>query len=78
MRQQKAITLRVFPRRTNATPDDPLAYVGEPNFPQQLGNVIEVNISVTFTWDSILALAGISLSPPLRRRGIFYIVCIWF
>jgi len=51
MRQQKAMTLRVFPRRTNATPDDPQAYVGEPNFPQQLGNVIEVNISVTFTWD---------------------------
>ena len=41
--------LRVFPRRTKATPIDELAVVGEPGlFPP---DVDEVHISVTFTWD---------------------------
>lgn len=40
---------RVFPRRTNATPVDDLAFVGNPGlFPPE---VDEVHISVTFTWD---------------------------
>jgi hypothetical protein len=41
---------RVFPRRTNATPTDPLAFIGPPPglfFPE----VDRVNISVTFTYD---------------------------
>ena len=40
---------RVFPRRTSATPDDPLAFVGEP--PLFLPEVDEVHVSCTFTWD---------------------------
>jgi len=41
---------RVFPRRTNATPDDQYAFVGEPPFivPEE---ITEVHISVTFSWD---------------------------
>ncbi len=40
---------RVFPSRTNATPDDDLAFVGDPPFSPP--EVDEVHISVTFTWD---------------------------
>lgn len=40
---------RVFPRKTNASPDDALAFFGPPGlFPPE---VDEVHISVTFTWD---------------------------
>ena len=41
---------RVFPRRTNATPDDPLAFVGMPDLftPDWFD---EVRISVAFTYD---------------------------
>jgi hypothetical protein len=40
---------RVFPRRTRATPDDALAFVGDP--PLFVPPVDAVHISVTFTWD---------------------------
>lgn len=40
--------VRVFPRRTRATPDDDLAYVGLPHLYTEAD---EVHISVTFTWD---------------------------
>jgi len=40
---------RVFPRRTSATPDDDLAFVGEP--PLFLPEVDEVRVSCAFTWD---------------------------
>lgn len=41
---------RVFPRRTNATPVDEYAFVGDP--PMFIpGDISEVHISVTFTWD---------------------------
>jgi hypothetical protein len=40
---------RVFPRRTSATPDDALAFVGDP--PLFLPQVDEVHVSCTFTWD---------------------------
>jgi len=43
--------LRVFPRRTNATPDDELAFVGEPPLAALGLTPDEVHISVTFTWD---------------------------
>jgi len=50
--------IRVFPRRTKATPTDGLAYVGEPDL---FAEADEVHISVTFTWDIPEAerLAGI-------------------
>lgn len=40
--------IRVFPRRTRATPTDPLAYVGPPDL---FGEADEVHVSVTFSWD---------------------------
>ena len=40
---------RVFPRRTSATPDDDLAFIGDP--PLALPPVDEVHVSCTFTWD---------------------------
>lgn len=40
--------IRVFPRRTRATPDDALAYVGEPDL---FAEADEVHVSVSFTWD---------------------------
>ncbi|MDR2506579.1 MAG: hypothetical protein LBD67_01055 [Candidatus Accumulibacter sp.] len=41
--------IRVFPRRTKATPDDALAVVGRP--PDLLDEADEVHISVSFSWD---------------------------
>jgi len=43
------IILRVFPRRTSMTPDDPLAFVGDPPLWRPAAD--EVHVSVTFTWD---------------------------
>lgn len=40
---------RVFPRRTHATPDDEMAFVGDP--PLFLPKVREVHVSCCFTWD---------------------------
>lgn len=40
--------IRVFPRRTNATPTDELAFVGDPTM---FAEADEVHISVTFSWD---------------------------
>jgi hypothetical protein len=42
---------RVFPRRTNATPVDNLAFIGSPDLFSGLLEVDRVHISVTFTWD---------------------------
>jgi hypothetical protein len=50
----KNITLRVFPRRTAATPDDSWAFVGYPPFEAMrppARDVRAVYVSVTFTWD---------------------------
>ena len=42
--------VRVFPRRTKATPDDPLAFTGPP--PKGgLPDIKEVHVSVAFTYD---------------------------
>lgn len=41
--------LRVFPRRTNATPDDNLVWIGEQCL--FLPDVSEVHVSVSFSWD---------------------------
>lgn len=40
---------RVFPRKTNATPDDSLSFIGKP--PKDPQEVDQVHISVTFTED---------------------------
>ncbi len=44
--------IRVFPRRTKATPTDDLAYVGGPDM---FAEADEVHVSVTFTWDKPIA-----------------------
>lgn len=41
--------LRVFPHRTSFTPDDALAFVGDP--PMIRPEVDEVHVSMTFSWD---------------------------
>jgi len=43
--------LRVFPKRTSYTPDDPLAFVGMPPMRFMIPEHDEVHISCTFTWD---------------------------
>lgn len=43
--------LRIFPRRTKATPDDPDVRIGEPTLFDSYKNVDKALISVTFTWD---------------------------
>jgi hypothetical protein len=40
--------VRVFPRKTKATPDDALACFGPPDL---LAEADEVHVSVTFTYD---------------------------
>lgn len=40
--------IRVFPRRTKATPDDDLTYCGPPDM---FAEADEVHVSVSFTWD---------------------------
>lgn len=43
---------RVFPRRTEATPDDELSFVDQPPmFRETMPDIDEVHISVTFTYD---------------------------
>lgn len=42
---------RVFPRKTNMSPTDDLAFFGEPTIETMAMDIDEVHISVTFTWD---------------------------
>lgn len=44
---------RVFPRKTSASPDDDLAFFGSP--PEVVPEIDEVHISVTFSYDLLLA-----------------------
>jgi hypothetical protein len=44
--------IRVFPRKTKATPDDALAYFGPPDAAAEAD---EVHVSVTFTYDKLFA-----------------------
>ena len=44
--------IRVFPRKTKASPDDELAYFGEPD---RLAEADEVHVSVAFTQDKLRA-----------------------
>lgn len=46
--------LRVFPRRTRATPTDDLAWIGEPGLFQDVDRVM---VSCTFSWDAHRAYA---------------------
>ena len=43
---------RIFPRRTNARPNDEYAFVGDPPLPIFVPeDITEVHVSVAFTWD---------------------------
>jgi hypothetical protein len=43
--------MRVFPRRTKATPDDSLVCIGAPSIIELITPWTEAHISVTFSWD---------------------------
>lgn len=63
---------RVFPRRTKATPDDPLAFTGPP--PKGgLPDMEEVHVSVAFTYDMEkacqLAEQWMKLGVPVHMGG---------
>lgn len=66
------IVARVFPRRTKATPDDPLAFTGPP--PKEgLPDFDEVHVSVAFTYDLAkayeLAEQWVKTGVPVRMGG---------
>ena len=42
---------RVFPRKTNMSPTDELAFFSSPTIETMAMDIEEVHISVTFTWD---------------------------
>jgi len=44
--------IRVFPRKTKASPDDELAYFGPPDF---FAEADEIHVSVTFSYDKAIA-----------------------
>lgn len=70
--------IRVFPRRTKATPDDPLAFVGAPDLRDLMVEADEVHVSVAFTYDKPIAerlaeqwrhVAPVMLGGPGLREG---------
>jgi len=56
---------RVFPRRTSATPDDPLAFTTPP--PKDVPEIDEVHVSATFSYDLLKAE---QLTEAWRRVGV--------
>lgn len=42
---------RVFPRKTNMTPNDPMVFFGYPTIEALAMDIEAVHISVAFTWD---------------------------
>lgn len=66
--------IRVFPRRTAATPTDDRAFIGNP--PMFWPEADEVHVSVTFTWDRAegerLASAWAAIGLPVTISGPAY------
>jgi len=60
--------IRVFPRRTKATPDDDLAFVGDP--PLIRPEADEVHVSCTFTWDLVEATRLVMAWSPYYRTKL--------
>lgn len=64
--------IRVFPRRTRATPDDPFAFTGPPP-KKDLPDIDKVHVSVTFTYDMEkahrLAEQWLRLGVPVHMGG---------
>jgi len=69
--------LRVFPRKTAMTPDDPLAFVGDPPLWRPAAD--EVHVSVVFTWDQAegqrLAEAWRNYYPVVKLDGPAFDAC---
>jgi hypothetical protein len=64
--------IRVFPRRTKATPDDALAYFGPPDL---FAKADEVHVSVTFTYDKRYAeelAEAWKYVAPVKIGGVAY------
>lgn len=49
--EREIMILRVFPKKTSYSPDDPFAFFGPPPMPQLIPEHDEVHVSCTFTWD---------------------------
>lgn len=67
--------IRVFPRRTKATPTDRRAYVGPPDLFARTLETTEVHVSVAFTWDKPEAerlVAQWEHVAPVRLGGVAY------
>ena len=68
--------IRVFPRRTKATPDDRLAFVGSPDLVALSIEADEIHISVAFTQDKEiaerLATEWSVLGVPVKIGGVAY------
>ncbi len=66
--------IRVFPRRTSHTPNDSMAFVGNPQLERP--DADEVHISCTFTWDKLVAerlkLAWAQYYPVVKLGGPAY------
>ncbi len=66
--------IRVFPRKTKASPDDSLVYFGEP--PVILPKSDEVHVSCVFTWDKgraeYLARQWAGVHPNVRIGGVAF------
>lgn len=64
--------IRVFPRRTKATPADALAYTGPPDL---FAEADEVHVSVTFTYDRAIAerlAEAWRVVAPVKIGGVAY------
>lgn len=74
MNHEKKIA-RVFPRKTNATPDDDLVFFGQPPL-LTLPEIDEVHISVAFTYDKAkaenLAYEWEQVGVPVKIGGPAY------
>lgn len=64
--------IRVFPRKTKATPDDALSYFGPPDL---FAEADEVHVSVTFTYDKAIAerlAEQWKVVAPVKVGGVAY------
>lgn len=66
--------IRVFARKTSATPDDELVYFDEP--PLIMPDVNEIHVDCTFTWDKpraeYLAEQWSAVHPNVKLGGVAY------
>lgn len=69
--------LRVFPYRTNYTPEDDLVFIGEPPFREMIPEHDEVHVSCTFSWDKkrceeLAYQWEIATNKPVKVGGVAY------